>query len=241
MPNKNTKTKIIGILGAMNEEIEPLLEYFGHKKKHIFASNAYYEIEYKGLTIFLAYSKIGKVFSSLTASVLILKFGCEKILFSGVAGSINPKLNIFDILVANKLAQHDLDISESGDHPYGYVPGGKIFYEPCKNLILLAKTTAKQNGINLIDATIVTGDQFIISKEKKAWILKHFQADALEMEGASVGVVCENLNIPYLIIRTISDKADDDSNIAFDKFLAKSAKTSAKLIIHIINDMIKQS
>ncbi len=234
------RAKTIGILGAMNEEIEPLIKHYGYKKKHIYASNAYYEIEYNGLNLFVAYSKIGKVFSTLSVSALIMHFNCEMILFSGVAGSINPKLDIFDILVANKVAQHDLDISESGGHPFGFVPGGKVFYEPNKELISLAKETAKENGINLIDATIVTGDQFITSKEKKQWITKHFDADALEMEGASVGVVCESFDIPYLIIRTISDKADGDSNITFDKFLNQSAKTSAKLIIHLIDSIINK-
>ena len=100
----------LAIMGAMQEEIDPLLEFFKDYKTVEHADNRYYEVNYKGLNIVIAHSKIGKVFASLTASTLIQKFSCDTLLFSGVAGAINPKLNIGDLIVATKLCQHDLDI-----------------------------------------------------------------------------------------------------------------------------------
>ena len=113
----------LAIMGAMQEEIDPLLEFFKDYKTIEYADNKYYEVNYKGFDIVIAHSKIGKVFASLTASTLIQKFSCDTLLFSGVAGAINPKLNIGDMIVATKLCQHDLDITAFG-HPFGYVPGG---------------------------------------------------------------------------------------------------------------------
>ena len=229
----------IAIMGAMVEEITPLLEYFDEVKITEFAKNKYYEVKYKDIELVIAYSKIGKVFSSLTATTLIEKFNCDILLFSGVAGAINENLKIGDVIVAKKLAQHDLDITAFG-HPYGFVPEGAIYIEADKKLINLAKNVANEQNIDLKEAIIATGDQFIANNERKEWIKKTFNADAIEMEGASVAVVCDALNIPFLIIRAISDAADMDAGFDFDKFLESSAKESAKFLIKIIDKLIEE-
>ena len=155
----------LAIMGAMEEEIEPLLAYFNNVQVIEFAKNKYYEVEYNGLNIVVAYSKIGKVFASLTATTLIEKFGCDTLLFSGVAGGINPELKIGDLIIANKLCQHDLDITAFG-HPFGYVPGGNVFVETSKELNDIAKTVAKESNLKVIEGTIATGDQFVHSDRK---------------------------------------------------------------------------
>ncbi|RXJ69793.1 5'-methylthioadenosine/S-adenosylhomocysteine nucleosidase [Halarcobacter ebronensis] len=228
--------KKLAIMGAMVEEIEPLLEYFENVKLTEYANNKYYEVNYKGLDIVIAYSKIGKVFASLTASTMIEKFGCDTLLFSGVAGAINPKLKIGDMIVADKLCQHDLDITAFG-HPPGYVPEGSVYVESSKELREVAKAVAKEMGIEVIEGTIATGDQFVHSSEKKDFIEKTFKADALEMEGASVAVVCNALNVPFFILRAISDSADMDAGFDFDEFLKSSAKTSADYLIKIVDKL----
>lgn len=229
----------LAIMGAMKEEIEPLLAHFENVNKVEYANNTYYEVNYKGLDIVIAYSKIGKVFASLTASLMIEKFKCDTLLFSGVAGGINPKLQIGDLIIANKLCQHDLDITAFG-HPHGFVPGGSVFVETSKNLIEIASKVAKQNGIKVIEGTIATGDQFVHSSERKEFIENTFNADALEMEGASVAVVCDALNVPFFILRAISDTADMDAGFDFDEFLKSSAKNSASYLIKIVNELIKK-
>ena len=228
----------LAIMGAMEEEIEPLLAYFDKINVVEFANNKYYEVNYNGLDIVIAYSKIGKVFASLTASTMIEKFGCDILLFSGVAGGINPKLKIGDLIIADKLCQHDLDITAFG-HPHGYVPGGKVFVETSKELRDVAIKVAKENDLKVIEGIIATGDQFVHSTQRKEFIENTFNADALEMEGASVAVVCDALNIPFFILRAISDTADMDAGFDFDEFLKSSAKNSADYLVKIVKELIK--
>lgn len=228
-----TKIKKLAIMGAMEEEIEPLLKHFDKVNVVEFAKNKYYEVNYKGLDIVIAYSKIGKVFASLTATTLIENFNCETLLFSGVAGGINPELKIGDLVIADKLCQHDLDITAFG-HPNGFVPGGAVFIETTKELNALAKQVAEENNIKVLEGTIATGDQFVHSNERKEFINTTFSADALEMEGASVAVVCDALNIPFFILRAISDSADMDAGFDFDEFLKSSAQNSANYLMKIV-------
>ncbi len=228
----------LAIMGAMEEEIEPLLAYFDKVNVVEYANNKYYEVNYNGLDIVIAYSKIGKVFASLTASTMIEKFGCDILLFSGVAGGINPKLKIGDLIIADKLCQHDLDITAFG-HPHGYVPGGKVFVETSKELRDVAIKVAKENDLKVIEGIIATGDQFVHSTQRKEFIENTFNADALEMEGASVAVVCDALNIPFFILRAISDTADMDAGFDFDEFLKSSAKNSADYLIKILKELKK--
>ncbi|MGB5791497.1 5'-methylthioadenosine/adenosylhomocysteine nucleosidase [Poseidonibacter sp.] len=228
----------LAIMGAMEEEIEPLLSHFENVNIVEYANNKFYEVNYNGLEIVIAYSKIGKVFASLTASTMIEKFSCDTLLFSGVAGGINPELKIGDLIIADKLCQHDLDITAFG-HPNGYVPGGKVFVETNENLRNIAKKVANENNISVIEGTIATGDQFVHSVERKEFIQNTFNADALEMEGASVAVVCDALNIPFFILRAISDTADMDAGFDFDEFLKSSAKKSADYIVKIVDQLNK--
>jgi len=226
----------IAIMGAMPEEIEPLLAKVENVNRVEYANNSYYEATYKGKELVIAYSKIGKVFSSLTASTLLEKFECSTLLFSGVAGAINPELKIGDLIIADKLCQHDLDISIFG-HPFGYVPEGAVFVESDAGLREIAKAVARKNKLSLIEGTIATGDQFVASNERKEFISTNFQADALEMEGASVAVVCDALNVPFFVLRAISDTANDDAGVDFDEFMIGSAKISANFILDMVESI----
>lgn len=227
----------IAIMGAMPEEVAPILQKLGNYKTTKYADNEYYEATYNGVEVVVAYSKIGKVFSTLTAATMIEHFGCDKLLFSGVAGGINPKLKIGDLIVATKLSQHDLDITAFG-HPMGFVPGGSVFVEADKELIKLSKEVAKELNKTVIEGVIATGDQFIHDSAVKDNIVKHFNADALEMEGASVAVVCSALNIPFFILRAISDTADTDASFSFDEFMESSAVISAEFIMKMTDKII---
>ena len=223
----------IALLGAMVEEIEPILAKVENINEISYANNTFYEATYKGKEVVIAYSKIGKVFSTLTATLLIEKFGCETLLFSGVAGGISSELSIGDLIIADGLCQHDLDITAFG-HPYGYVPEGEVCIPTDIKLREIAKEVARTKGMTLKEGVIATGDQFVACNEKKGWIEETFKADALEMEGASVAVVCHALNIPFFILRAISDTADMDAGFDFDTFLASSAKVSADFILEMV-------
>ena len=226
----------IAIMGAMPEEIAPLLEKVGEYTLTEYAGNKYYEAQYAGHNLVIAYSKIGKVFSTLTATTMLQKFGAEVLLFSGVAGAINPELKIGNLIAATKLAQHDLDITAFG-HPHGYVPEGKVFVEADAKLVAKAKEVASEMGLTLMEGTIATGDQFVADKARNEWIGKTFGADALEMEGASVACVCDAMDVPFFILRAISDAADMDASFSFDEFLESSAVESANFIIKMVEKL----
>ncbi|EAK5530088.1 5'-methylthioadenosine/adenosylhomocysteine nucleosidase [Campylobacter lari] len=222
----------IAILGAMPEEVTPLLETLKEYQAIKYANNTYYLAKYKNHELIIAYSKIGKVNSTLSATIMIEKFKAELLLFTGVAGAFNPSLEIGDLIYAIKLAQYDLDITAFG-HPLGYVPGNEIFIKTDDKLNNLAIEVAKELGVKLQSGIIATGDEFICDENKKAKIREIFNADACEMEGASVALVCDALKIPCLILRSMSDKAGEKAEFDFDEFVEKSAKISANFVLKI--------
>jgi len=224
----------IAIMGAMPEEIEPIIGKLKNLKETAYAANKYYEGTYNGQEVVVAYSKIGKVFATLTATILIEKFACDKLLFSGVAGAISDDLEIGDLIIADGVSQHDLDITAFG-HPFGYVPEGEVCIPTDVSLRSIAKKVAKEKGLTLKEGVIATGDQFVANEERKNWIGATFKADALEMEGAAVAVVCSSLDIPFFILRAISDSADMDASFNFDEFLESSAKISADFILTMVD------
>lgn len=220
----------IGILGAMSEEITPLLERLKDYEEVKYANNSYYLAKFGAHELVLAYSKIGKVNSTLSAAVMIEKFGAKKLLFTGVAGALNPRLKIGDLLVAEKLCQSDLDITAFG-HPLGFVPGNEIFVKTDANLNDLAKKVAAQMGVKLEFGVIATGDEFICDEAKKAKIVQNFKADAVEMEGASVALVCDALKVPCFVLRAMSDEAGEKAEFDFDEFVVKAAEISANFVL----------
>jgi len=230
----------IAIMGAMPEEVAPILKKIGEYTTTEYANNKYYEATYKGVDLVIAYSKIGKVFSTLTAASMIEHFGAERLLFSGVAGAVSPTLKVGDLIVATKLTQHDLDITAFG-HPFGYVPEGSVFVEADSTMIEISKEVAQEMGKVVLEGIIATGDQFVANEERKNWIGNTFNADALEMEGASVAVVCNALNVPFFILRAISDAADMDASFSFDEFLETSAVESAEFVMNMVEKIVNKS
>ena len=221
-------------MGAMPEEIAPLLEKLDNVSTSVYGCNTYYEGCYNGKEVVVAYSKIGKVFATLTATMMIEKFGCDMLLFSGVAGAISDELAIVDLIIADGLCQHDLDITAFG-HPHGFVTEGDVCISTDITLRNIAKEVAEEKGLTLKEGVIATGDQFVADAERKNWIGGTFDADALEMEGAAAAVVCSSLQIPFFIMRAISDSADMDAGFDFDAFLESSAKVSADFVISMVD------
>ncbi|MBQ7270563.1 MAG: 5'-methylthioadenosine/adenosylhomocysteine nucleosidase [Campylobacter sp.] len=225
----------IAILGAMPEEIEPLLKELNPKKIE-FANNKFYFANFANHELIIAYSKIGKVNSALTATLMIEKFGAEKLLFTGVAGALKNGFKIGDLLYATKVVQHDLDITAFG-HPYGFVPESPIFVETDENLNKIAVGVAANLGINLKNGIVASGDQFVCDEERKSWIEQTFDASAVEMEGASVAQVCHALHTPFFMLRAISDEAGSKAEFDFDEFMVKSAEISAKFALKMVENL----
>lgn len=224
---------MIAILGAMDEEVTPILSAVGEYDTISYANNKFYLASYKGKQLVIAYSKIGKVNAALTTSIMIEKFKAGKLLFTGVAGALSEGLKIGDLMYATSLAQHDLDITAFG-HPYGYVPGIEVFSKTDDGLNKLAIEVAAKKGLDLKSGVIATADQFVCSKDKKDWIKAVFKADVVEMEGASVAQVCTQLGVPFFILRAISDEAGGGAEFDFDEFLHSSAKVSADFMLTMV-------
>ena len=224
---------------AMREELEPILEMVEVKEVIEYARNKFYLAKFKNLDLVLAYSKIGKVNAATTASVLIEKFKAKKILFSGVAGAIDRDLKIGDLIIATKTCQHDVDLTVFGYAP-GFIPESKVFFECDENLNNIAKNVAKKLNIKLKEGIIATGDEFIHSKEKKEWIAKTFNANAIEMEGGAVGCVTWTLDVPFFMLRSISDSAEEGAGVDFDEFLEESSKVSAEFLVEMLNEMVNE-
>jgi len=227
---------MIGILCAMVEELEPILEYMNIKEKINHANNIYYLAEFQGKNIVLAYSKIGKVNAAVTATVMIEKFGVKTLLFSGVAGGIDEDLKIGDLITATKVCQHDIDLTVFG-YKYGYIPESEIYFECDSYLIQTALKVADKLNIKLKKGIIASGDQFVHSKERKIWIKEVFGASAIEMEGGAVGCVCWNEKVPFFMLRAISDTAEEGAGVDFDAFLEQSSKTSAQFLIEMLKNI----
>jgi adenosylhomocysteine/aminodeoxyfutalosine nucleosidase len=225
--------KKIAILGAMEIEIKPLLEKLPKYETVEYVNNKYYIAEYQGHQLIIAYSKIGKVFSSLTATIMIEHFGAEVLLFTGVAGGLQD-LKVGDMIAAIATVQHDVDITAFG-YPYGKIPMSEVQIETSKDLLDKAQLVAKELGLNLNTGIIATGDQFVHSTERKEFIIKEFAAKAIEMEGGSVNLVCNELNVPSLILRSISDTADGDAPENFDRFAKMAAQRSADFVISLLD------
>ena len=219
----------------MPEEIEPLLKELNPKKIE-FANNKFYFANFASHELIIAYSKIGKVNSAITATLMIEKFGAQKLLFTGVAGALKNGFKIGDLLYATKVVQHDLDITAFG-HPYGFVPESPIFVETDENLNKIAVGVAANLGINLKNGIVASGDQFVCDEERKNWIEQTFDASAVEMEGASVAQVCHALHTPFFMLRAISDEAGSKAEFDFDEFMVKSAEISAKFALKMVENL----
>ncbi|APC95556.1 5'-methylthioadenosine/adenosylhomocysteine nucleosidase [Francisella tularensis subsp. novicida] len=225
----------IAILGAMEIEIQPILDKLNSYETIEYANNKYYLANYQDKELVIAYSKIGKVFSSLTATIMIERFGVEALLFSGVAGGLQD-LKVGDMIAATATVQHDVDITAFG-YPYGKIPISEVEIKTSAKLLKQAQNVANKLGLKLHTGVIATGDQFVHCAERKDFVIKEFDAKAIEMEGASVNLICNEMGVPSLILRSISDTADGNAPENFDEFAKMAAKRSANFIMQILSNI----
>ena len=224
--------KKIGIITAMTEEFDVIKELMTNVsiiQKYDLKFNCGM-IEEK--EVVLVKCGVGKVNSARTTQMLIDNFDLDYIINVGVAGSLNDNLEIGDIVIGEKLVQHDFDIT-AGGHPKGYISKelGREFYSnegiirKCEKII---KDDLKE--INIKIGTIATGDVFCYQVSMKEEIVREFSADCVEMEGAAIAQVCTLCNIPFIVVRSISDKPNGHNNIDFEKYVVSSSKKFSKLI-----------
>lgn len=228
---------MIGIIGAMSVEVDIIKQRIDNKKSTNLSGIEFVSGTIYGKDVVVAVCGIGKVFAAICAQTMILRFGVDMLINTGVGGSLVTDLCVGDIAIATDVVQHDMDTSPLGD-PTGLVSGINIINFPCnKKMVKLVEDCVKRLKLNYKKGTIASGDQFINSKEKKHKIFDNFGAVVAEMEGGSVGHVCYVNRVDFTVIRAISDNADGDSNIDFETFAKDAAKKSATIVTDFIKNI----
>lgn len=236
-----SEVKRIAIIGAMDSEITNFKGMIENIEEIEIANITYYKGVLCGKNAVLLKSGIGKVNAAIATTIAIERFNVEKIIFTGVAGSGNPNYNISDIVISKDLIEHDFDTSDlDGDELTVLVKGyDKNYYPADKSLIELAEKSAQKviTDNKIYIDTIATGDQFVGNNQKVKQIHNKFKAGAIEMEGAAVAHAALMYKVPFVVIRSLSDKADSDAVVDFPKFVVKSAQNSMKIVVEMLENM----
>lgn len=225
---------MIGIIGAMQPEVEAILGVIEDKKINCVKSFAFHEGKINGKDVVVAQCGIGKVFAAMCAEAMILNYDLDYILNVGVGGTLSDKLSICSIAISKGLIQHDMDTSPLGD-PIGMISGINIIEIPAnKGVVWKVEEAVKEAGLNYEIGIIASGDQFINNKEKKDYIKNTFNAIACEMEGAAIAQVAYVNKVPFCVIRAISDSADGSSHMEYAEFLKEAIENTKKVIKNLI-------
>lgn len=228
----------LGIIGAMDEEINLLKEAIVLKEKIIKANVTFYVGIFHEKEVIVCKSGVGKVNAAITTQLLIDHFSVNAIIFTGVAGAIDPTLNIGDIVISTSAMQHDMDASALG-FKKGEVP---MFSHPSdfpsdEKLISLAKSGAQAlEGVRVMLGRVLSGDQFIADYDKVKELGESFRGVCVEMEGAAVAQAAMLNEVPCVIIRSMSDKANGEANVNFTKFTILASERSFKIVDAIVNN-----
>lgn len=227
---------IIGIIGAMNEEIIELQSVMSNIVEEKIGNLIFFKGELKGKNVVLVEGGIGKVNASICATLMKTHFKVDTLLFTGVAGGVNPSINIGDIVIGTDLVEHDFDATAFG-YELGQIPRMADYKfkadEKLKNIAYAVAVEAFGKE-KVWEGRIVSGDQFVASADKIKWLRETFNAYCTEMEGAAVAHVCYVFALPFLVIRAISDKADDDAKVDYPEFVKLAAKNSKTIIEGIL-------
>ena len=230
------QNKPFAIIGALDAEIDEYIKHLKNSRKNIWKKFVFYEGDLYKKQVIIIKSGVGKVSAAMTAQKLIDTYNPTYIIFTGVAGGLNNKFEIGDIIVGKDCAQYDLNAIELG-FSRGTIPYTNFrFFKTDAKLRDLALTAKIKHTI--YEGRILTGDQFLTRKDIKEYnyLVDELKGDAVDMESASIGQVCTLNNVPFLIIRTISDKADGNSLINFNKFLPEVTKNSFGMVQHILKE-----
>ena len=238
----------IGIICAIPEELTNLANALENRETRPLAHAEFQRGSLDGHDVVLVGAGIGKVNAALTTTLLAEHFGCESVLFSGVAGGLDPSLHIGDVVIADRVVQHDAGwIAQEKTHTYhaGHVPffnpTDRLGYEVPAALLARAQTALERVTLQPLTAaaggdgraptisfgTILTGDQFLNCEQTRIRLHTEWRAKAVEMEGGAVAQVAEAFGIPWLVVRALSDLAGAESHFDFGSFVHEVARSSA--------------
>ena len=227
---------VIGIIGAMEEEVAALKEKMEIKEVLKKASMEFYKGTLQGKEVVVVRSGIGKVNAGLCTQILADVFDAQMVINTGIAGSLDARIDIGDIVISTEALQHDMDATQFG-YPLGQIPRMETLAFPAdEKMISLAKAACEKVNpeIKVFTGRVVTGDQFVASKEVKDRIKTNFDGLCTEMEGAAIAQAAWLNEIPFVIIRAISDKADDSAQMDYPTFERQAIIHSVRLTEEMI-------
>ena len=224
--------KKYGIIAAMQDEMQEIKKIMTEIEERKIYELTFTKGKINNTEVVLVEAGVGKVNAARTTQILINNFDIEAIINVGSAASANDELDIGDIVIGKKLVQHDFDITAFG-HPKGFISNVGQYVESDSKLIEKMEQTIvdlQDKEFKIKIGTIASGDIFCTEIKMKEKIRNKFEADAIEMEGAAIAQVCKLDNVPFIVIRSISDNPNGNNNITFDQFLEKAAKRCALII-----------
>ncbi len=228
----------IGIIGAMDLEVETLKSHMQNVKITKKTGMEFFEGTLNGASVVVVKCGIGKVNAGMCVQILADLFDVTHIINTGVAGSLQAQIDIGDIVISTDALYHDMDVTALG-YPLGQLPQiDTLAFKADEELAALAKSSCEEVNpdIHVFTGRVASGDQFIASKEAKNKIIENFHAYCTEMEGAAIAHTAYLNKIPFVIIRAISDKADDSAEMDYPTFEKKAAEHSARLV----EDLVKK-
>lgn len=228
--------KTIGIIGAMEVEVAILKEKMEDVRIIKKASMDFYEGIIAGKKVVVVRSGIGKVNAGICAQILADVFSVDAIINTGIAGSLNKNINIGDIVLSTDVVQHDMDATGFG-YRKGQIPQMPVFFfNADDNLRRLAAEVCKEVNpdIQVFEGRIASGDQFVCDQDVKNQIVSEFSAYATEMEGAAIGQAAYLNEIPFLVVRAISDKADGSAQMDYSEFEKAAVDHSVRLTLNML-------
>ncbi len=228
----------IGIIGAMDEEVELLKASLQNREDHEIAGYLLFTGKLHDKDIVLLKSGIGKVNAAIGTTILLQMFKPDCVINTGSAGGFDPALNVGDIVISSEVRHHDVDLTVFG-YEYGQVPQQPPFFTPDETLAAIAeRCIARMEGMKTVRGLIATGDQFMNDPERVERKRGLFPAmKAVEMEAAAIAQTCQQFSTPFIVIRALSDIAGKESGVSFDQFLVTAAKHSAEMIIAMIDEL----
>ena len=218
---------MIGIIVAEEKELLALLEVIQTKEEIKIFEKIFYKGRIENKEVIVVKSNVGKVNSARVCQILIDKFNPNMIINIGTAGSVDNRLEIGDVVVADRLYQYDFDVTPFG-RKIGEIENIGEYIKVDSNLLKLF------NGLDIVIGSIASGDKFVVDREEKDNIRSKFDAICIEMEGASIAQVCYLCKVPFLVIRSITDKLDGSSKIDFETFLELSSKKAVNILKEIL-------
>lgn len=227
---------MLGIIGAMDEEVSKLKECMKEVTVTKKAGMEFFKGTLSSKEVVVVRSGIGKVNAAVCAQILVDDFKVSALINTGIAGSLKNEINIGDVVLSSDVLYHDMDAVAFG-YNLGQVPRMDVLsFTADKDLVELAeKSCHKVNPeIAVFVGRIVSGDQFVSSKERKDWIFENFKGSCTEMEGAAIAHTAYLNQVPFVIIRAISDKADDSAHMDYPTFEALAIERSVKLMIEMV-------